>query len=579
MRLVSISAVALVLLSCSNVDEDDPQSSVLGLFEQNYLNALFEFRPTLAARLGLRQYEGRLDTVTQLATSRRIDQLKRQLVRLQNLRQEPLTRDEFANARLIDYRIRAEMVELEHVAGWKNNPAVYYQIPFRNLTYLVNRDFAPESERLRAVVISLHEMGAVAAAMRGNVRETTPEFGARSLQVAEQLRQLLHHELPPWAEEAAGVDMALRGSFQAAVSGAQDTLDMSTLWVQNGLAANARGTSALGSEAFVMKLLFEEMLAIPLEQLIELGELRLDRNYRAFVAQAGQMDPTASPRKVLERVTADRVAEGDVVQRTKEMVDAAHQILEQNQDIPVPQNTLITVALAPVYLRDGYSVAWMDLPGPGPERAVGRASTSLTQGILFVAPPGEAVTGSERDQYLRRLNQWDLQLAVLYEALPGRYLKTCYGLQSSSRPRRMLATRSAVDGWASYAEGLMVDSGFGNRRPELRLCHLRRRLVENCRLLASIKYHTQGMTLAEAEQMFVEKAFQKPASARLEALQAVHDPTYFAGMLGRLKIQALLEEYRLRMGAGFSLRQFHEEYLSLGPIPLPLARQLMLPAS
>jgi uncharacterized protein (DUF885 family) len=120
----------------------------------------------------------------------------------------------------------------------------------------------------------------------------------------------------------------------------------------------------------------------------------------------------------------------------------------------------------------------------------------------------------------------------------------------------------------------MVDEGFGATNPRYRLAQLQEALVRDVRFVVSIKLHTQGMSVAEAARMFEEKAFQEPANAYEEARRGTWNATYLFYTLGKLHIQALRDEYRAKTGA--SLKQFHDAFLSTGPLPLPLVRKLLL---
>jgi uncharacterized protein (DUF885 family) len=46
--------------------------------------------------------------------------------------------------------------------------------------------------------------------------------------------------------------------------------------------------------------------------------------------------------------------------------------------------------------------------------------------------------------------------------------------------------------------------------------------------------------------------------------------------MGKLAILKLRNDYRAKMGAQFSLQSFHDTFISLGPLPLPLVRKAML---
>jgi uncharacterized protein (DUF885 family) len=46
--------------------------------------------------------------------------------------------------------------------------------------------------------------------------------------------------------------------------------------------------------------------------------------------------------------------------------------------------------------------------------------------------------------------------------------------------------------------------------------------------------------------------------------------------MGKLAILKLRDDYRAKRGASYSLQGFHDEFLKLGPLPLPLMREAML---
>ena len=85
-----------------------------------------------------------------------------------------------------------------------------------------------------------------------------------------------------------------------------------------------------------------------------------------------------------------------------------------------------------------------------------------------------------------------------------------------------------------------------------------------------------GMTVAEAEEYFVKEGYQSPPVARSESKRGTSDPTYGYYTMGKLMILKLREDYRAKMGARFSLQDFHDTFIKLGPLPLPLIRKAML---
>jgi uncharacterized protein (DUF885 family) len=84
------------------------------------------------------------------------------------------------------------------------------------------------------------------------------------------------------------------------------------------------------------------------------------------------------------------------------------------------------------------------------------------------------------------------------------------------------------------------------------------------------------MSVAEAEEFFVKEGYQSRPVARSESKRGTSDATYGYYTMGKLMILKLREDYRAKMGERFSLQDFHDAFVKLGPLPLPLVRKAML---
>jgi uncharacterized protein (DUF885 family) len=46
--------------------------------------------------------------------------------------------------------------------------------------------------------------------------------------------------------------------------------------------------------------------------------------------------------------------------------------------------------------------------------------------------------------------------------------------------------------------------------------------------------------------------------------------------MGKLAILKLRNDYQARLGSAFSLRAFHDAFIRVGPLPIPLVRRVMM---
>jgi uncharacterized protein (DUF885 family) len=84
------------------------------------------------------------------------------------------------------------------------------------------------------------------------------------------------------------------------------------------------------------------------------------------------------------------------------------------------------------------------------------------------------------------------------------------------------------------------------------------------------------MSVEEATRRFVKDAYMAELPSRKEAERGTFDPGYLLYTLGKLMVLKLREDWRREQGSAFSLKRFHDTFLSFGAAPIPLVRKMML---
>jgi len=91
-----------------------------------------------------------------------------------------------------------------------------------------------------------------------------------------------------------------------------------------------------------------------------------------------------------------------------------------------------------------------------------------------------------------------------------------------------------------------------------------------------IRMHTQGMTLEQAQDFFVNEGYQSRAIAEVETKRGTSDPTYLYYTLGKLEIMKLRSDLEKKEGADFSLEKFHDDFMRQGGAPIRIVRKALL---
>jgi len=538
-------------------------------FVDAYFDSLCAYTPSFATAAGIHAYDAKLEDRSASAIRRRVATLRQQLAQLDSMRRTKLSSADSIDAAMIDGAIRSELLDDEVIRSWWKNPMLYVQLAGNSVDLIMKRSFAPPAERLRLVTERLRGVPALLAAMRANVSEPPEEFTKIAIDIAGGSVGFFRDDVAKWAKEAAVADPGALRRFTVANDSVVAALQAASTWLKNDLLPRSHGSFAIGPQAFTDKLRYDEMVDTPLNRLLALGEDRLARDQADFVATAQQVAPGKTPQEAMASLEADHPTAATLLDATKATLERTREFLIDHQIVDVPSEVRPIVAETPPYERIG-TFASMDTPGAYEARA--------TEAFYYVTPVEADWDSAHAVEHLRLYNRSVMDIITIHEAFPGHYLQFLYAKQFPTKTRKLLAANTNVEGWAHYGEQMIVEEGFGNHDPKVRLAQLSEALLRDCRWVVGIKEHTQGMSVEQgARDYFTAKCYQQPANSFEEARRGTYDPTYLYYALGKLEIYKLRKDYQKAKGSAFTLRQFHDEFVRQGGVPIKLIRRIMLP--
>lgn len=561
--------LSLVVLSGSFLpSQADEAPTDFARFVDEYFDAYFEWNPSMATATGLHQYDGRLEDRSAPAIARRIQQVKRFSQSLIKLQQGKMTPDETMDAEVLAGQIAAELLDLNTVQNWRHNPMLYVGTPGSAIDNLMKRNFAPAAERLPSVIARLRATPALLSALRANVDNPPREFTDLAIRIAEGSVGFFKETVRDWARDAAGSRTELFKEFETANAGVIRPLEETVAWLKSDLQPRSKGRYAIGADNFARQLLYEEMVDIPLDKLLAIGEANLRKDQEAFRAIANRIDATKPPAEVMQDLSKDHPTENDLIPAARRTIEKARQFLIDRHIVTVPSEVRPTVTETPPYARDG-GFASMDTPGAYETRA--------TEAYYYVTPVEKDWDAKHKEEHLRLFNRPVMEIITVHEAYPGHYIQFLYAKQFPTKTRKLLSCGTNVEGWAHYGEQMMVEEGFGDGDLKTRLAQLSEALLRDCRFVVGIKLHTQGMSVEEGAKFFEKEGFQESATAYEEARRGAYNPTYLYYTLGKLQIYKLREDYRKAKGKDFKLETFHNDFVRQGGIPIKLIRKILIP--
>ncbi len=540
-------------------------------FARGYLDWYYAAHPVRSTGLGIHRFDERLPDLSRAALEREQGELRGWLARLDEIPPERLSGGSRFDHRILEHAIRAQLLELEEVRSWRRNPMTYNGVISGGISSLSDRDFAPLEVRMRAMISRMAGVPAVIAAAEQNL-DSVPELWAElAVRGTRGTASFLRDDLPAAlaAQGLEEVDPALREEWEAARARTIADVEGFAEWLEDDLLPRADGDFRLGKDLFERKLRYEEFTDLSAERLAEINQ-RAIRDYQAWVArEAARIDPNRSPRAVMDSLTSVHPTAEELLPTARRDVEQAKAFILQNDIVTLPSDRMPVVRETPPYARTGF--ASMSTPGP-----FETAATEAYYNITNVDPDWSA---EQKEQHLTYFNYPGLLGVTVHETMPGHFVQLLYEQQIPTEVRKVFTPASLVEGWAHYAEQMMVDEGLGGGEPGVRLGQLRRALQRQARWDAGLSMHAFGDSVAGAAERFEEIAYFAPFPALRETQRGTYNPTYLYYALGRMQILELREDYRRYLqarGEDFSLRDFHDRFLRLG-LPVPLAREALMP--
>ena len=535
----------------------------------------WDFLPTAGSRIGMHEYDGQLPDFSAGRIRRRVEELHQSLAQLSALPAEP-DDDKMADLsrRLLDMFLRRELFNLEELRTLYNNPQ--RQVGYLGVGGYVQRDYAPLPERIRSATAALRQAPDFLATLDAL---TDPELGEPIRDMAVEayrgMASFYRTGLAEASAQCAAVAPDIAADFDrareiaaAAVSGFAERLQ----------ARQVRPEFAIGADLYRRMLAVSEGVNTPLADILSIGQANLEANLRRLDEAAARLlspgllsqgtAPGKSVREAVAQVSANHPTAEALIPETRDLLEDIRQALVDHDIIGLPSEERCQVTETPSYMR--YAFAAMDSPGGLEQMA--------TEAFYYVTPVEPDWTPRQQEEWLSNFNYHTLKIVSIHEVYPGHYVHNLHNRHGRALPliNRVATSYAFSEGWAHYAEEMMLETEYGRHDPALWLTQLLEALVRNCRYLCSLGMHTQGMTVDEATQFFQAHAYMEEHPARREALRGTFDPGYLNYTLGKLMLLKLRQDWRRQEGSAYSPRRFHDAALSWGAPPVPLLREMML---
>nr|WP_299384602.1 DUF885 domain-containing protein [Allomuricauda sp.] len=171
-----------------------------------------------------------------------------------------------------------------------------------------------------------------------------------------------------------------------------------------------------------------------------------------------------------------------------------------------------------------------------------------------------------------KYNVYSDESLFLHEAIPGHHYQISLTQESEELPqfRKTLWYSGYGEGWALYCESLGTELGLYTDPYQL-FGMLGAEMHRAIRLVVDTGLHSKGWTREQAIQYSLDNEAESEASITAEIERYMANPGQaLSYKIGQLKIRELREKATVALGDKFDIRQFHNQVLETGCVPLAL---------
>ncbi|MFH6991362.1 DUF885 domain-containing protein [Flavobacterium sp. FlaQc-48] len=577
MKKLFVSFFAITLLfSCNKSTKSNGDKALDQKFDKykdGFVTDLWKINPGWASGVGYHKLDSILVVPDATEEKRQLNFANAQLDSLKQFNLEDLSDNNKTDFQMIKNQLESTIFNIKEVKSSEWNPSEYNVCGA--FAEILNGKYDSLEVRLRAFNTKMNAIPAYYEAAKKNIKNPTVEH--TDLAIAQNLggSSVFQGDLSSALEKSklsAAEKKEISDKAKVSVKAIADYAN----WLKN-LPNKTPRSFRLGTALYAKKFNFDIQSSYTADEIYKIAvDHKKDLHDKMFVLA----DKLWTKYKGNEPKPANKL---DLIKQVIDKISLQHTTPEKFQseiEKQIPELTAyvkakdllyidpskpLVVRKEPAYMA---GVAGASISAPGPYDKNG--NTYYNVGSIA------GWTAENAESYLREYNDYILQILNIHEAIPGHYTQLVYSNQSPSIIKSILGNGAMVEGWAVYAEKMMLESGYKNS-DEMWLMYYKWNLRTTCNTILDISVHTKNMFKEAAIDLLTKEAFQQQAEAdgkwKRVTLSQVQLCSYFTGYT---EIYNLREELKKQEGDKFNLKKFHEKFLSFGSAPVKYIKELML---
>ncbi len=489
---------------------------------------------------------------------------------LQELDYESLDLQDQVDYDILLGEVRTQVFEIDTVGLFRVHPVRYFALGQTNRLFI--RPGAIADRGVGEAVEELRRLPEVLENGKSNLTNPARVWTENAIYQAYYARLLLTDYVPT----APVDDPTLREELLEAAEVAHAAVVEFEDWLESELLPRSDRSPAWDPEYIEFyQFVKEELHEFDIDEMLRISEEEDRQIWAEMEALADSIHPSGDLQTVWQVMLEEAPPWEQVIPMAQSFVDMASDWLrnEGSHVVTIPDYIDYGARLTPPMSRRTLSFGGATR---GPDVA-GRQS-----GYYILTPLEDRLTPEEKASRIRSYNPYWTNVISYHEWL-GHNVQIAAAREHVTRPvRRSLSTGYFSQAWSFYLEKLLEEEGFFTDRfdhvsaMKHRMARLQMRMWRVQRILTKLKMARGEMTFDEAVQAYVDRIGMEHTNAFIEVQRDSQTPRPPGReIIGERAFWQLRDEYEMRMGEHYSMRNFHGQVLTYGDLTFRQIRRLM----
>ena len=492
----------------------------------------------------------RIDDLDPLAIEESIDKTKRFQIEFARLEETEKDLEALIDLQTLQANIAGFLIEFDSKRTWQFNPLIYLKIAFIGLDHALTKPAKDEGVRINRTMGRLAAAPKILAQATENIAAVPESYYRASLSMLADCRAYLKSVGNVLIDTVTHSPEPMLPVYLDKTAAALQTLNLY-------LSSLKPQPDKDFSVETLPQTLRDHFLSI--RSVDEIYQMAVDdwhANLEKLEKLKHKIEPTTSWQDLYHGYFPSDIDRTDTKRLYEEEIDRLKTFFSHRGLDDSALATPVEIAETPAYLRSVRGAASF---------AAAFSADSEEKSYFYITSHLSGQNTSEADNLLRKRFHREFKLLTAHETIPGHHYLDAVRRSLLNPVRRQIESPLFYEGWASYAEYLLIDSGYISSPMDL-LVDYKRRLWRSARCQVDVGLTTGKIDSEDAVHLLIICGFSAEEARRQVERFRLNPGYQLCYSLGCHEFKELKSTYGSRM----ETEKLHRAILGGGEIPFQL---------